>query len=60
MDEEPYRQVLEEHGRPGRCPVRAAIALLLLAIVLALIYGSTIPTGGLRPWMIELLYPSLQ
>jgi hypothetical protein len=52
MDEQPYRQVLEEHRRP----VRSAIALLLLAIVLGLIYGSTIPQG-LRPWMIELLYP---
>jgi hypothetical protein len=59
MDEEPYRQVLEEHRRPGRRPVLAAIALLLLAIVLGLIYGSTIPQG-LRPWMVELLYPPLE
>ena len=59
MDEESYQQVLEERRRPGRRALLAAIALLLLAIVLGLIYGSTIPQG-LRPWMIELLYPSLE
>jgi hypothetical protein len=59
MDDEPYRQVLEERRRLGRRPVLSAIVLLLLGIVLGLIYGSTIPPG-LRPWMINLLYPPLE
>jgi hypothetical protein len=59
MDNEPYQQVLEEHRRPRRRAVLSAIALLLLGIVLGLIYGSTIPPG-LRPWMINLLYPPLE
>jgi hypothetical protein len=56
MNDEPYRQTLEEHRRRGRHPALSAIALLLLVIVLGLIYGSTIPPG-LRPWMHNLLYP---
>lgn len=59
MDDEPYRQVLEERRRAGRRPVLSAIMLLLLGVVLGLIYGSTIPPG-LRPWMINLLYPPLE
>jgi hypothetical protein len=59
MNDEPYRQLVEEHRRPGRRPVQSAIVLLLLVFVLGLIYGSTIPPG-LRPWMINLLYPPFQ
>jgi hypothetical protein len=59
MHGEPYQQVVEGHWRPGRRPVLSAFMLLLFVIVLGLIYGSTIPSG-LRPWMINLLYPPFQ
>lgn len=59
MDDEPYQQVVKGHRRPEHRPVLSAIMLLLLVIVFGLIYGSTIPPG-LRPWMMNLLYPPLQ
>jgi hypothetical protein len=58
MDYEPYRWVLEEHKLSSRPPALSAIVLLAFAIGAGLAYGSTIPPG-LRPWMINLLYPPL-
>ena len=59
MDDEPYQEVVEGHRHSGRRTVPSAIMLLLFVIVLGLSYGSTIPPG-LRPWMINLLYPPYQ
>ena len=39
MDEEPYRQVLEDHASAGHHPVRASVLLLIAVIALALLYG---------------------
>ncbi len=52
MDES-YRQVLEEHMRAGRHPVRAAVLLMVLAAVLAAIFGPTGPEHWLEMMLLE-------
>jgi hypothetical protein len=43
MEERRYHEVLEEHARLTRHPVRAILLLVLFAIALGLIFGPTHP-----------------
>jgi hypothetical protein len=56
MEEQRYQDVLEEHARLTRHPVRALLLLVLFAIALGLIFGRTHPNALERYLMHDLFH----